>query len=609
VAGQGGLSVRRDGETIYLRTVESLAAYPKSLSERLVYWAKAAPDRTFMARRNADGGWTRLTFAQALEKARVIGAALLQRDLSAERPVSILSGNSLEHALLSLGCLYVGLPWCPISPAYAQSAGDLAKLRYVLDLITPGLVFVDDTAAFARALDVVGEDVEIVAVHASDGRPATPLTELEATSSLAEADAAFAAINPDTIAKFLLTSGSTGSPKAVINTHRMLCANQQMIAQTVPDLGEEPPVMIDWLPWNHTFGGNKIVGAALYHGGSLYIDDGRPVPGKFDATLANLREISPTIYFNAPVGFEMLLPHLEADEALRRSLFARCRWIFYASAGLARDTIVRLERLASETAGRPIHMHSGLGSTETAPSALWLSPDLKPASDLGLPMPGVELKLTPVEGKLEARLRGPSITPGYWRNPELTAAAFDDEGFYRLGDAVRFVDSADPSKGLVFDGRIAEDFKLSSGTWVSVGPLRTRLLAALKPLANDVVIAGLNRKDVRALVFPDFRVLRALAGDKPDAALIEDASVHNAFINRLKSFGADQGGSGRVAALLLLTRPPRIDLGELTDKGSISQRGVLKARAEDVERLYASAGDCDVVSLAPVLETVRAGRS
>jgi feruloyl-CoA synthase len=599
MSGLEGWTVRRDGETTYLRTVEDVAPYPRSLAERLIHWAHAAPDRTFLARRDSGGGWTRLTFAEALAKARSIGAALLRRDLSADRPVAILAGNGLEHALVALGCLYVGLPWCPISPAYSQSAGDLAKLRYVLDLITPGLVFVDETAAFARALDGIGEDVEIVAAHAADGRRATPLAAFEATADLSMADAACAAIDPDSIAKFLLTSGSTGSPKAVINTHRMLCANQQMILQSVPEIGDEPPVFVDWLPWNHTFGGNKIFGAALFHGGSLYIDDGRPAPGKFDATLANLREISPTLYFNVPAGFEMLAPHLEADAALRRSLFARCQLMFFAGAGLARDIGLRLERLALETTGRPIHMHSGLGSTETAPSALWLSPDLKPASDLGLPMPGVELKLAPVGDKLEARLRGPSITPGYWRNPELTAAAFDNEGFYRLGDAVRFVDAAEPRKGLVFDGRIAEDFKLSSGTWVSAGRLRAKLLTALKPFAHDAVIAGLNRKDVRALVFPDFAALRTLAGDKPQAALVVDPTVRQAFADRLRSFGADQGGAGRVSALLLLATPPLIDAGELTDKGSISQRGVLSARAAEVERLYAGMSDADVVGLPP----------
>ena len=293
----------------------------------------------------------------------------------------------------------------------------------------------------------------------------------------------------------------------------------------------------------------------------------------------------------------MLLPRLEADPELRRSLFSRCAMMFYAGAGLARDTIVRLEALAAETAGRTIHMHSGLGATETAPSALWLTPELKPASDLGLPMPGVELKLAPVGDKIEARLRGPSITPGYWRAPDLTAAAFDDEGFYRLGDAVRFVDAASPFKGLAFDGRIAEDFKLSSGTWVSAGPLRTKLLAALKPLALDVVIAGLNRPDVRALVFPNFAALRTIGGDKADVSLAKDPAVHRAFADRLKSFGADQGGSGRIGALLLLGTPPLIDAGELTDKGSISQRGVLAARTADVERLYSADPRADVVEL------------
>jgi feruloyl-CoA synthase len=583
-----GWTVRREGETVYVKSVEPLGAYPNSLAERLVHWAEAAPERTFIARRGRDGAWVRVSFGEALKQARAIGAALLTRNLSAERPVAILAGNGVEHALLALGCLYVGLPWCPISPAYSQSQGDLSKLRFVFDLMTPGLVFVDDAAAFSRALELVPEGVETVAVSPSDGRKATAFADLLATDDVALADAAFAAVGPDTIAKFLLTSGSTGSPKAVVNTHRMLCANQQMILQSVPQLGEAPPVMVDWLPWNHTFGGNKVVGIALFHGGTLYIDDGRPVPGKLEATLANLREISPTVYFNVPAGFETMLPHLEADRALRQSLFARCALMFFGGAGLAADTAARLEVLATETAGRPVHMHSGLGSTETAPSALWLQPDLKPGSDVGLPMPGVELKLQPVGDKVEARLKGPSVTPGYWRSPKLTAAAFDDEGFYCLGDALRFVDPEQPHRGLVFDGRTAEDFKLSTGTWVSAGPLRTKLLAALKPLAADVVIAGLNRKDVRALVFPNFAALRALAGDLSEGDLVEDTAVHKAFAERLRRFGADAGSSGRVSALMLLVTPPTVDAGELTDKGSISQRGVLAARVADVERLYAA---------------------
>jgi feruloyl-CoA synthase len=586
MSGDPRWSVHRDGETVYMAATQALRPYPAALAERLVHWAQATPDRTFLARRGADGRWIEIAFKDALAKARAIGAALLQRDLSPDRPIAILSGNGLEHALLALGCLYVGIPWCPISPAYSQSAGDLSKLQYVFDLITPGLVFADDAAGFARALDKVGAGREIVAVQGVADRPLTTFTDLTGTEDVVGADAAFEAVGPDTIAKFLLTSGSTGSPKAVINTNRMLCANQQMILQTVPDIAARPPVMVDWLPWNHTFGGNKIFGLALYNGGTLYIDDGRPVPGKFDATLDNLREISPTIYFNVPAGYEMLRPALETDEGLRRSLFADLDLMFYAGAGLARDTRARLEEIAADTAGRPIHMHSGLGSTETAPSSLWLLPELKADSDLGLPMPGAGLKLEPVGDKIEVRVRGPHVTPGYWRQPDLTRAAFDSEGFYRYGDAVRWSDPHEPTKGLIFDGRIAEDFKLSNGTWVSTGPMRERLLAALKPLASEVVIAGLNRKDVRALVFPDFAALRFVAGDHMNEALVQHPAVHMAFAKRLAAFGSGQGASGRVDAVLLLSQPPSLDAGELTDKGSVSQRGVLIARAGDVERLY-----------------------
>jgi feruloyl-CoA synthase len=350
--------VREKGGAVYMRSAEPLGAYPVSLAERLVHWAREAPERTFLARRGPDGAWIRLTYGDALPKARAIGAAVLRRGLCADRPVAILAGNGLEHGLMSLGCLYAGVPWCPISPAYSQSAGDLAKLRHVLELVTPGLVFVDDTAAFARALDLAGDDAEIVAAQAGDGRAATSFSALSAgeglvPADLAAADAAFAAIGPDSIAKFLLTSGSTGAPKAVINTQRMLCANQRMILETIPALAARPPVIVDWLPWNHTFGGNKIFGLTLFHGGTLYIDDGRPVRGRFDATLRTLREISPTAYFNVPAGFEMLLPHLESDADLRRRLFADCALMFYAGAGLARDTMLRLEAVAAEASARP----------------------------------------------------------------------------------------------------------------------------------------------------------------------------------------------------------------------------------------------------------------
>ena len=588
-------AVRREGGATYIAAVEPLAPYPRALAERLEHWAQAAPDRTFVARRGADGGWVRISYAEALTKARAIGSALLARRLDAERPVMILSGNGLEHALLALGCLYVGVPWCPVSPAYAQSQGDLAKLRYVFELMTPGLVFVDDTAAFARALDLAPAGSEIVAARAPDSRPATPFADLVATPPTSEALDAFAGLAPDAVAKFLLTSGSTGSPKAVINSHQMLCANQQMILQTLPGLRAEPPVLVDWLPWNHTFGGNKIFGLTLYNGGTLYIDDGRPAAGALADTLANLQAVSPSIYFNVPVGYEMLLPALEADAALRAAFFSRLELMFYAGAGLSPRTRDRLEALGGRTCGRPVPMHSGLGATETAPSCLWLGPELNDACDLGLPVPGVEVKLAPVEDKLEVRVRGPNVTPGYWRNPALTASAYDAEGFYCLGDAVRLADPDDATRGLVFDGRIAEDFKLSNGTWVSVGPLRTHLLAALHPLAAEVVIAGLNRGDVRALVFPAPAAMAAMTGDPDLATSVRHPKMRAAIAERLYAMARGQGAASRVSAVMLLEQPPSLDAGELTDKGSISQRGVLKARAEALERLYATAPSPDIV--------------
>jgi feruloyl-CoA synthase len=597
------LDRRADG-TIYIRTSQDIGHYHRKLSEPLEYWAKAAPDRVFLAQRDAQDQWRTLIYAETLDKVRRIGASLLRRGLSADRPIVIISGNSIEHALLALAAMYVGIPYAPVSPAYSLMSSDFGKLRMIVDLLTPGLVFAADGGPFARALyATVPDDIELVVAQNPLGdRPVTRFADLVGTENADGVAAAHAKVNPDSIAKFLFTSGSTGSPKAVINTHRMLCSNQAMIAAGFAFVTDEPPVVVDWLPWSHTFGSNHNFNLVMVNGGSLYIDDGNPTPPGVPKTARNLREIAPTIYFNVPKGYEALVPHFRADTTLRKNFFSRLKVLFYAGAGLNQTTWDELTELAVETTGERIIFLSSLGSTETSPLALACTWDFDHAGNIGLPCPGVELKLVPNAGKLEARLRGPHITPGYWRQAEQTRDAFDDEGFYKIGDALKFADPNDPGKGLLFDGRIAEDFKLTTGTWVSVGPLRARFIDHFAPYVRDVVIAGADRDDIAVLVFPDIEACRKLAGLGPDAsanAIVEAAPVRAKFAALLGSFAAGQGSSMRVMRLILMAEPPSLDKAEMTDKGSINQRAVLSSRAPLVTQLYTQPRPGTVIAISP----------
>ncbi len=589
----------RPGSIRVVRAEKPLGAYPPRLTDRLLHAAEAFPQRVFLARRapspdGRTGDWQTVTYGQALGRARSIAQALIDRGLDAERPVAILSENGLEHALLSLGCLLAGIPWCPVSPAYSLVSRDFGKLRHVLSTLTPGLVFAADAHRYRAAIEAtVAPDIEVVAgatsVDALGERRATAFETLVDTVAGAAVDAAVAATGPDTIAKFLFTSGSTREPKAVINTHRMWCANQQQMCESMPVLAESPPVLVDWLPWNHTFGGNHNFGLTLYNGGTLYIDDGRPTPALVGQTLRNLREIAPTVYFNVPLGFEAIAEAMKTDAALRRTLLSRVRMFFYAGAALGQPIWDALHRTQEQEIGERIVMGTGLGMTESGPFALFITNPEVRAGDLGVPAPGVELKLVPAGDKIEAWYRGPNVTPGYWRAPEATRAAFDDEGFFRTGDAVQWIDPCDPHKGLRFDGRVAEDFKLSSGTFVSVGPLRARIIAKGAPYVQDAVITGLNRPDVGALVFPTPAV-RALAGLPEDAGLeqvLRSEPVVAAFRRILDDLAGEATGSAtRIARALLLAEPPSIDSGEVTDKGSINQQAVLRRRDALVQALH-----------------------
>ncbi|KRI01221.1 feruloyl-CoA synthase [Curvibacter sp. PAE-UM] len=582
--------------TRYVQAELPLGAYARRLSDFLVHWAEAEPERTFMARRaqlgeGRTGDWQRISYAQALDGARRIGQALLDRKLSAERPVVILSENTLEHALMSLACIYAGVPYCPVSPAYATISQDYDKLRHVLTTLTPGLVFAADGARYGRAIAAtVGADVEVVLAQGTvEGRATTSFEALRNTTPTAAVDDAMHAVRPDTIAKFLFTSGSTKMPKPVINTHRMWCANLQQITLSMPVIAEAPPVFVDWLPWNHTFGGNHNVGLTLMHGGTLYIDDGKPTAALIAETLRNLREIAPTLYFNVPTGFEMIAQAMKTDAELRRNLLSRVRLFFYSGAGLAQPVWDSLHQTAEAEVGERIVMSTGLGMTESAPSAMFTnSPNVK-AGDIGTPVPGMTLKLIDVDGKTEVRYRGPNVTPGYWRSEQATRDAFDEEGYLCTGDAVQWIDPHDVHRGLKFDGRIAEDFKLSTGTFVSVGPMRAKVIVTGAPYVQDVVLTGLNMKEVGALIFPSpaCRAVSGLGTDAPWEAVLASAPVRDrlqAVINQLAREAT--GSANRIARALLLAEPPSIDKGEVTDKGSINQRAVLKHRDALVQALH-----------------------
>ncbi|HVB85578.1 MAG TPA: feruloyl-CoA synthase [Candidatus Dormibacteraeota bacterium] len=583
------------GGVMLVKPEEYLQPYPKVLTDRLAHWAKVSPEKICIARRGATDEWTGLTYSQVWESVRCIGQALLDRGLSAERPVAIISENDLEHYLLMLAGQHVGIPTAAISPSYSLVSKDFGKLRHCMKILTPGLVFASDGQRYAPAIEsAVDEHAEVIATSAPpDRRNSGVFASLLQTNPTGAIREAHEKIRPDDVAKFLFTSGSTALPKAVINTHRMICSNQQQIAQLFGFLQDDPPVILDWLPWNHTFGGNHDIGIALYNGGTFYIDDGKPGPGWIEKTVRNLRQIPTTIFFNVPKGYEDLLPFLRTDRELRESFFRRLGMMFYAGAGLSQPVWDAYRQLAFETCGERIIMATGLGSTETSPMAIQTTWETDRAGTIGIPVPGVELKLVPHEGKLEARVRGPNITPGYWRQPELTAKVFDDEGFYSFGDAVKLIDPSDVNKGLLFDGRLTEDFKLANGTWVSVGPLRAKMIAHCAPFLRDAVIAGLDRDFLSAILFVDADACRSLTPELPKnaplAEIVANEKVRERFSALLKSLAQHAtGSSNRVARAALADELPSLDAGEITDKGSFNQRVVLERRSALIAELYAT---------------------
>ncbi|GAA4469039.1 feruloyl-CoA synthase [Nibrella saemangeumensis] len=576
--------------SIHLRLEQPLAPYPEKLTEKLLYWAEQQPDKTFLARRNRQGDWVTLSYRQTLDQVRSIAQYLLNLGLTAEETIVILSENSLEHALLALAAVHIGIPYSPISPPYSLVSKDLGRLKHCLQLMTPKVIFAQNGRVYARALQLAHSLFPSATIITAEEGTAVGFSELLTVPPTSAVEEAFATVKPASVAKVLFTSGSTGLPKGVINTHQMWCANLQQITQVFPFMAAEPPVFIDWLPWNHTFGGNHNFGLTLYHGGTLYIDDGKPTPQHIETTVRNLREISPTAYFNVPKGFEMLIPYVEREPELRQTFFKKLSILFYAGASLAQPVWNRWEELAVETIGERIPIITGLGCTEAGPSAMFANWGGSFSGLLGVPVAGMDVKLVPNGDKLEARYKAPNVTPGYWRNEEATGNAFDEDGYYKTGDAVKFLDDENPDKGLIFDGRIAEDFKLSTGTWVNVGVMKAKVIAAGSPVVQDVVIAGLDREYVGVILFLNADACRKLCNLSADVS-IQDAFQHStvkAYIDQLLITinQTATGSATRVERAVIALDPPSIDLGEITDKGSLNQRAILRHRASLVDQLY-----------------------
>ncbi|MFW1807427.1 feruloyl-CoA synthase [Acinetobacter ursingii] len=606
--GSHDVEYQYQGQVLYIQPTEQLKPYPQKLTDRLIHFAKNKPDHIFAAKRNAQGQWVKLSYADTLQRAWHIAQALYQRNLSQERPLLILSGNDLEHLTLSMGAMLAGVPFSAISPAYSLISQDFGKLKHIFEVLTPGMIYASDGQAFSKAIQTcTTSDIEVITNTGIVGQQQCTSFQSLLDTPVTNVQEFYQTLDEHQIAKFLFTSGSTKLPKAVPTTHLMLCVNQQMLLQTFPEFEQTPPVLLDWLSWHHTFGGSHNVGIALYNGGTIYIDDGKPIVGKFDETIRNLKEISPTVYLNVPKGWEELTDALEKDAELRDRFFKDVKILFFAGAALSEAGWNRLDKIAQAHCGEKIRIMSGLGMTETAPSCAFTTGPKVMAGFIGYPAPGCEIKLVPHGDKMEFCVRGKHVMQGYWRlKSDQQSIVFDDEGFFHTGDAVRLVCPNDPTQGLMYDGRIAEDFKLNTGTFVNVGTLRNKVLIQGNLLIQDVCITGSNLNSIGFLIFPKLDVCAQYAGltfkDHPAEEILKHPKVQQWFRQFLLNFNKDAtGSSNRVSMLYLMTEPPQLDTGEVTDKGNLNQSNIAKRRADLIEELYQKQTDNPLIIRIPVL--------
>jgi feruloyl-CoA synthase len=581
---------RRTDGTLVLSSPLELGKCDWRITDFLPSWANSVPDRIFLAQRNAKGGWDEITYSEAWLQVQAVGQSLMDMGAKPADKLAILSGNSIENAVISFAAMSIGVILAPISPNYTLMPGGLARLKDIAEALRPNFVFVQSGRDYSagRSIPELAAATWISVDGAPDTVPFGALTSRTGSEGFADASRA---VSCDAVAKILFTSGSTGFPKGVLNTHRMMASSLQMGSLLVSP--PDAPVQVEWLPWHHTMGSNVILHGILKNGGTLYIDDGRPLPQLFHKTVANLREISPTAMFNVPAGYNLLCDAIENDLDLGASVFKRMDRLSYAGAAISQGTLEKLYRLTSSITGRRIPVMSGYGTTETAPTISTTHWATDQPGEIGLPAPGLQLKLIPVSDTYEARVKGPNVTPGYLGRPDLTEKAFDEEGFYRIGDTVSFLDPQKPELGLRFTGRISENFKLANGTWVSIGNMRAAILAATCGALLDIVIAGENRESCALLCWLN-PTEAARISKTPGSDLTCDLLVVQFLKNRLQEYHETVGSSERIYSFALLKDPPSLAAGEITDKAYVNQRAVLKNRSEQVERLYCSEPDRDV---------------
>ena len=591
-------SEQRSDETLLLRSNAEMGDVVDTSADWLHRWSVEAPERIFLAERSG-AGWREETYQSTLQKVRAIAASLLARGMGPDTPILIMSGNGVDHGVLTLAAHYVGVPTAPIAEQYALIPAARERLEHAISLVKPSMAYVVDADKFAHAITIDAlAGVEIVASDVGSQSGVTGMDTLLQGDSGVDIDAARGQVTPDSVVKILMTSGSTSAPKGVMTTQRMMCVNQTQIADSLPFLTERPPSVVDWLPWNHVFGGSHNFNMMLANGGSFYIDDGKPLKGLFDRTVENLKMVTGSLVFNVPVGFGMLLQALKSDQDLRQRFFQDLDMIFYAGASLPQDIWQGLEHMALDVKGEVPLMTSSWGLTETAPATMIQQEPTDRSGVIGVPMSGVTLKLVPEEdGRYEVRAKGPNIMPGYYNDPQKTAEAFDGEGYFITGDAMVFVDPDNVNAGMRFDGRISEDFKLLTGTWVRATALRMSLLSHFAPLAADLVITGQDKSDIGVLIFPNKEAIQTAGHALDDVdGMLSDPSLLTALRDRLAAWNeANASSSTRIARAALFAEPASLVDAEITAKGNLNFRKVLQRRSAILDHLYNGSHDAVIV--------------